>query len=130
MVSGGRARRLRWTALLALGASALAGPAAGQAVTRYAGRVERVDLLAGKVVVSELAARGELRQHTVAVGEETAVQTAARARPWQVRGTRGYHEEPVSLADLLAGDFVVVEVVREGERLWARRITIVEPGTR
>jgi hypothetical protein len=43
-----------------------------------------------------------------------------------MRGTRAYGEIPVSLADVLIGDYVVVEAVEEAGRMLALRITIVE----
>lgn len=106
---------------------ALALPsAAADRVFRYSGKVERVDLDEGLVVVDELAARGQRRRHELHVGPDTPILTAARLRPWEMRGTGAYEEVPVSLLDLLKGDFVVVESTEEGGRLVAIRITIVE----
>jgi hypothetical protein len=97
-----------------------------QPVVRYSGRVERVDLDAGLVVVSELAGRGKPRRHAFHVAPETPIVSAARLRAWQIRGNRLYEEVPVSLVDLLDGDFVVVDSVADGPRAVALRITIVE----
>jgi hypothetical protein len=106
---------------------ALALPsAAADRVLRYSGKVERVDLDGGLVVVDEMAARGQRRRHQLHVGPDTPILTAARLRPWEMRGSAAYEEVPVSLLDLLAGDFVVVESVEDGGRLLAVRITIVE----
>lgn len=95
-------------------------------LARYSGRVERVDLGDGVVVVDELGARGRHQRHEFHVDAETAIVSTGRVRPWQMRGTRAYEEVPVSLADLLSGDFVVVESMVEGGRAIALRITIVE----
>jgi hypothetical protein len=117
-------RRAAATAALLL---ALALPsAAADRVLRYSGKVERVDLDGGLVVVDEMAARGQRRRHQLHVGPDTPILTAARLRPWEMRGSAAYEEVPVSLLDLLAGDFVVVESVEDGGRLLAVRITIVE----
>lgn len=99
---------------------------AGERVLRYSGKVERVDLVEGLVVVDELAAKGQRRRHELYVSPETPIFSAERLRPWQMRGPRAYEEIPVSLADLLTGDFVVVESSEEGGRTVALRITIVE----
>jgi len=116
-------RRIAAAALLL----ALALPsAAADRVFRYSGKVERVDLDEGLVVVDEMAARGQRRRHQLHVGPDTPILTAARLRPWEMRGTEAYEEVPVSLLDLLTGDFVVVESTEEGGRPVAIRITIVE----
>jgi hypothetical protein len=81
------------------------------------------------VVVEELAAKGRSVRHEVHVGAETPIVVAVRLRSQDMRGPNAYGEVPVSLADVLAGDFVVVESVEESGRARARRITIVEsPG--
>jgi hypothetical protein len=126
-LSSGRpqtARRVRRVALALVGLVGVAMPAVGggQPVTRHSGRVERVDIDEGLVLVSELAARGRARQHAFVVGPDTAIVTSARLRPWQ-----SYGEIAVSLVDLLSGDFVVVDSVADGARMVALRITIVEP---
>jgi hypothetical protein len=102
----------------------LAAPAA-ERVVRYSGRVERVDLGEGLVVVDELAARGQRRRHELYVAPDTAILTTARARPWAVRSD-AFEEETVSLVDVITGDFVVVETTQEGGRPVALRIVIVE----
>jgi hypothetical protein len=105
----------------------LPGPTtAGERVLRYSGRVERVDLGEGLVIVDELAARGLRRRHELYVSFDTPIVTAERLRPWEMRGSRAYEEVPVSLVDVLTGDFVVVESTEEGGRPVALRITIVE----
>jgi hypothetical protein len=117
--------RRRTAAAALLLALALPSVAADR-VLRYSGKVERVDLDEGLVVVDEMAARGQRRRHQLHVGPDTPILTAARLRPWEMRGTGAYEEVPVSLLDLLTGDFVVVESVEDGGRLLAVRITIVE----
>ncbi len=111
-----------------LGLLLLLLPALGapQHVIRHSGRVERVDIDEGLVVVDELAERGQRRRHEFHVGPETPIVSAGRLRPWQVRGSRAYEETPVSLVDVLAGDFVVVDSTIERGRAVAVRITIVE----
>ncbi|HSE95956.1 MAG TPA: hypothetical protein VLD61_08690 [Methylomirabilota bacterium] len=105
---------------------ALATAAAGQAPQRYSGKVERVELDPGMVVVNELGARGRQFRREVHVGPDTPIVSAGRLPPWQMRGPRAYGEVPVSLADVLIGDYVVVEAVEEAGRTLALRITIVE----
>ncbi len=117
-------RRLTAVVTLLL-AAALPGDAADR-FFRYSGKVERIDLDEGLVVVDELAAGGQSRRHELRVGPETPILTAARLRPWEMRGATAYQEIAVSLLDLLAGDFVVVESTEEDGRLVAVRITIVE----
>jgi len=117
-------RRLAALVLLLL-AAALPGDAADR-VFRYSGKVERIDLDEGLVIVDELAARGQRRRHELRVGPDTPILTAARLPPWEMRGTGAFQEIAVTLLDLLAGDFVVVESTEEDGRLVAVRITIVE----
>jgi hypothetical protein len=106
--------------------TALPADGAAQQVVRYSGKVERVDIEEGLVVVHELGAKGASRRHEVRVPPETPIVTAARLRPWEMRGSRGWEEVRVSLVDVLAGDFVVVDSLMEGPRAVALRITIVE----
>jgi len=113
-------------ALAGLGDALLPAVSPAQHVTRHSGRVERVDIDEGVVVVSELAARGRPRHHAFVVGPETAIVSAARLKPWEMRGSGAYEEVTVSLVDLLSGDFVVVDSVTAGARTVALRITIVE----
>jgi hypothetical protein len=124
------AHRIGRTALALAGLVGAVLPAvsAGQPVTRHSGRVERVDIDEGLVLVSELAARGRARQHAFVVSPDTAIVSSVRLRSWQ-----SHDEIAVSLVDLLSGDFVVVDSVADGPRLVALRITIVEaraPGRR
>jgi hypothetical protein len=115
-------RILALAAILAL----LPAPGLAQRALRYSGKVERVDLGDGRVVVEELAEKGQRRRHEVYVDRDTPIVSAVRLRAWEMRGRGAYDEVPVTLADLLAGDFVVVESTEEGDRPVARRITIVE----
>ena len=128
-----RRRTSRWVAG-ALGLLLWGLPAVGaaQQIQRYSGKVERVDLGEGRVVVQELAEKGRVRRHDVHVSPDTPIVSAGRLRPWEMRGSRAYDEIPVSLVDLLTGDFVVIESVQEEGLTIARRITIVEstPRTR
>lgn len=111
---------------------ALAAPSAVGAdrVLRYSGRVERVELVEGLVVVDELVARGARRRHELHVNPDTPIVSAARLRPWEMRGAAAYREVPISLVDVLAGDFVVVESVEEAGRAVVQRITIIESSRR
>jgi hypothetical protein len=104
--------------------------AAAQQVIRYSGKVERVDVQESIVIVTELAARGKSRRHEVHVPPETLIVSASRLRPWEMRGGHAFEEVSVSLVDLLAGDFVVVDSVIDGARAVALRITIVEDRSR
>jgi hypothetical protein len=116
-----------WTAAVALALSGLALPGAAEPpLLRYSGKVERVDLGEGLVVVNELAARGHRVRREVYVEMDTPIVTAARLRPWQMRGASAYEEVPVTLVDVVTGDFVVIESMEAGGRPVARRITIVE----
>lgn len=108
--------------LLALGL----GVDGGERVLRYSGKVMRVDLGEGVVVVDELAARGHRRRHELHVAPDTPIVSAGRLRPWEMRGDRAFEEVPVTLVDVVTGDFVVVETTEEDGRLLALRITIVE----
>ena len=99
----------------------------GQRLRRHSGRVARVDLTVGLVVVEELAERGRMVLHEVIVGPTTPIVVASRLRPREMRGPRAFEERSASLADLLEGDFVVVEGAEADGGFVARRITIVEP---
>lgn len=112
--------------MLAALLAGLAATAVAQQVLRYSGRVERVDVREGIVVVIELAARGRERRHEVHVRPDTPIVSTARLRPWEMRGAHAFEDVNVSLVDLLAGDFVVVDSMTDGPRAVALRITIVE----
>lgn len=85
-----------------------------------------VDLAVGLLVVGELAVRGRPARHEVHVSPETAIVSAGRLRPRDMRGPNAYGEVPVSLVDVVVGDFVVVESIEQDGRIQALRITIVE----
>ncbi len=113
-------------ALCALLTLAAPPPAGGQAFLRYSGRVMEVDLGRGLLLVEELGRRGLPIRHQVRVEEETPVVTASRLRLGDMRGRSAFGEMPVSLVDVLVGDFVVVEGDDRGGLTVARRVTIVE----
>ncbi len=103
------------------------GPArtlSGATFVRYSGHVMEVDLSRGILVVEELGRRGQVIRHEVRVEAATPLIAASRQRG---RGT-AFGELPVSLVDVLVGDFVVVEgEVEEGQgETRAHRVTIVE----
>jgi hypothetical protein len=52
--------------------------------------------------------------------------TASRLRLGDMRGQSAFGEVPVSLVDVLVGDFVVVEGEDQDGLTVARRVTIVE----
>jgi hypothetical protein len=115
-------------ALLAVVALALlVPPAAGQAARRYSGRVARVELAEGVLVVETLGSRGRPERHAVQVSPETVIVSAARRRPHEMRGPSAFSEVPVELVDVVAGDFVVVETTGGAGLEAALRVTIVEP---
>ena len=93
---------------------------------RYAGRVEEVDLREGVVIVEELGRRGRPERHEVRVGPETPVLSVERLPAYAMRGSNAYGETPVTAADILVGDYVVVESVEREGRAVALRITIIE----
>jgi hypothetical protein len=112
--------------LVAGGLAPGALPAWAEALHRYSGRVTDIDLGRGVVVVEELGRRGRSIRHEVQVEAETPLVAASRLRPADMRSSAAYGEIAVSLADVIVGDFVVVEEVDlEGHRV-VRRITIVE----
>jgi hypothetical protein len=124
----GRARVRRSIACLLV--AALAGgalPAAGQGARRFSGRVERVDLTEGILVVESLGSRGRPERHAVHIGPDTPIVSAARRRAHEIRGVHAYAEVPVELVDVLTGDFVVVETAVGLSEEVALRVTIVEP---
>jgi len=132
---GHRRRRSRTgaaalAAALALFAGALAESprpvARAQALQRYSGHVVDVDLIRGRLVVEELGRRGLPVRREVEIEQETPLVSTSRMRPGDMRGASAYAEIPVSLADVVVGDFVVVEAVDLDGRWLARRITIVE----
>jgi hypothetical protein len=85
-----------------------------------------VDLGRGLLLVEELGRRGLPIRHQVRVEAETPVVTASRLRLGDMRGRSAFGEMPVSLVDVLVGDFVVVEGDDEAGLTVARRVTIVE----
>jgi hypothetical protein len=99
-------------------------------VRRFSGRVERVELADGVVEVHELAARGRTLRHLVHVDADTPIVSSSRLRAAEMRGPSAYGEVPVSLVDVLAGDFVIVEAEERDGRQVARRVTIVETPAR
>jgi hypothetical protein len=105
---------------------AAAWPLAGEGLQRYSGRVIGIDLGLGTLVVEELGRRGLPIRHEVHVGAETPVVTATRLRLGDMRGQSAFGEMPVSLVDVLVGDFVVVEGEDLEGQTRARRVTIVE----
>ncbi len=127
---GRRARAfaaLAWLAAVAGLMPLLHAPGAGaEALQRYSGRVVEVDLGRGIVFVEELGRRGLVVRHEVLVEVDTPVVAASRLRLGDMRGRSAFGELPVSLADVLVGDYVVVEGVDLGGQTVARRITIVE----
>jgi len=105
---------------------AAASPVAGETLHRYSGHVMGIDLSRGTLVVEELGRRGLPVRHEVRVEAETHVVTATRLRLGDMRGQNAFGEVPVSLVDVLIGDFVVVEGVDLGGQTVASRVTIVE----
>jgi hypothetical protein len=103
-----------------------APPARGQSAQRYSGRVMEVDLWRGLLLVEELGRRGIPVHHQVRVEAETPVVTASRLRLGDMRGQSAFGEMPVSLVDVLVGDFVIVEGEDQEGLTVARRVTIVE----
>jgi hypothetical protein len=85
-----------------------------------------VDLERGVLVVEELGRRGVPTRHQVRVEAETPMVTASRLRLGDMRGQSAFGEVPVSLVDVLVGDFVVVEGEDQDGLTVARRVTIVE----
>jgi hypothetical protein len=104
----------------------MAPPARGEGLRRYSGHVVEVDLGRGVLVVEELGRRGLPLRHEVRVEAETPVVAASRLRLGDMRGRSAFGEMSVSLADVLIGDFVVVEGVDLDGQTVARRLTIVE----
>lgn len=130
-----RSGHLRPAALACLAGALLAGwgavgPLGAEALRRYSGRVTEVDLVQGLVVVEELGRRGLAVRHAVRVEADTPLVSTSRLRPRDMRGSGAFAEVPVSLADVLPGDFVVVEAVELGGHSVARRVTIVETDRR
>lgn len=100
--------------------------AQAEAVQRYSGRVLEVDLIRGRLVVEELGRRGVPVRREVRIGVETPLVSASRLRARDMRSANAYGEVPVSLVDVLVGDFVVVEAEEHDGESLARRVTIVE----
>jgi hypothetical protein len=117
---------LTWLAAAAALVLAHAPEARTEGLVRYSGRVVDVDLGRGIVLVEELGRRGLAVRHEVLVDTDTPVVTASRLRLGDMRGRSAFGELAVSLADMLVGDFVVIEGVDLGGQTVARRITIVE----
>lgn len=107
-------------------------PTAGgaQPPQRYSGKVERVELGDGLVVVDELGRGGRRLLHEVYVDPDTPIVSSGRIPAHQIQTGAAYGELAVTLADLLTGDYVVVEAIERAGRMMARRITIVEPPRR
>jgi hypothetical protein len=108
--------------LLGLGAAVVQ---AGERVQRYSGRVERVELIEGLVIVDEMGAKGHRLKHQLYVSADTPIVTSGRLA-WAA----AFHEVPVTLVDLITGDFVVVESTEADGRMVAIRIVIVEGAKR
>lgn len=99
----------------------------GSAGPRHAGIVQAVDATRGVVTLSELAEAGRLRVLTVQVAPETRILRARRLPADQLTDLRhAFQEEPIPLAALRPGDFVVVELARRGETV-ASTLTLAVP---
>ena len=113
-----------WLIGLVLGSTlslAFGGP-----IQRQVGKVEQVDLEEGLIILDQLVTRGRHLRRLIYVRPDTEILAARRLRPWEMRGTQAFEEIPVTLPDVVTGDFVVVESLQEGSRAVARRITVVE----
>jgi hypothetical protein len=115
-------RAAGWAGILLVGL--LVWPPAPRAwePVRHSGKVERIDLAEGIVVVGQLARHGNPERRVIHVGDDTPVVTVRRPRPWD-----SYEEIRLSLLEVLVGDFVVVESVEREGRLLALKITVLEP---
>lgn len=100
-------------------------PAFGSQNLRHAGKVEQIDLAGGFLVVDQLVRQGTHERRVIHIADDTPVVTAHRPRSW---GT--FEESELTLVEVLVGDFVVVESIEHDGGLWARKITVVEPGRR
>jgi hypothetical protein len=119
----------RWAgAGAALAATLTLVPLATGGERRYSGQVHHVDLERGVVTVTELADRGREALHAVRVAPDTPIVSSARRRAWEMSGSGAFDAVPVSLVDLLEGDFVVIESLARDEGDLAIRITVVEAG--
>jgi hypothetical protein len=116
----------KWGVLAALLSVGLAVAGLADTPRRYSGKVLEVDLVEGRIVVESLGARGRRERHLVHVTPDTLLVSASRFRPRDMRGPNAFGELPVSLVDLLVGDFVVIEALDREGRESAGRITIVE----
>lgn len=116
-----------WLAVAAAaGGSGWPAPLRAEALHRYSGQVTEIDLGRGLLVVEELGRRGVPVRRETRIAPDTPVVSASRLRPGDIRGGSAFGEMPISFADVLQGDFVVVEaVVLDGDWI-ARRVTIVE----
>jgi hypothetical protein len=126
MRRAGPVTRIALLLAMLLAWSAPGPPRSASAVTfvRYSGHVMEVDLGRGVLVVEELGRRGQTIRHQVVVESDTPMIAASRQRG---RST-AFGELPVSLIDVLVGDFVVVEgeLLEEQGQTLAHRVTIVE----
>ena len=115
-------------ALLSLAAMAWAG-----SELSVSGTVTSIDLANGILVVTEMGpwtiTNGEtvMTRRTFALTARTEFARVSRSdSPAPTGWTGDFVEAPAALDQLRPGDFVTVEVQRDGARLIARRVTLVE----
>ena len=125
--------RLR-SVLVALGvlaALACSGPwpSPVQAAERHSGTVVKADPQASVLVIEELGAAGKTQQLRVKVRAQTRLVLSERIPDSEVTDpAHPFKDTAIRLSDVRPGDFVVVEVTREGQAPVASAVTVTFRG--
>lgn len=130
-----RRQMVRMAGLLAVALGTLALPGrAGASEVKHSGTILAINKAAGTIVLGEMGPwRGtegvtEITRRTILVTSATAFARVERAPgPPATRGIGEFVEAPLGPWEVKEGDFVTVQVQREGERLTAAKVTVVAP---
>ncbi len=123
--------RSKVVALGVLAALACSGawPSPVHAVERHAGTVVKVDPQANVLVLEELAALGKKQEIRVKVQAQTRLVLSERIPDSEVTDpAHPFKDTAIRLSDVRPGDFVVVEVTREGQAPVASAVTVTFRG--
>ena len=96
------------------------------ATTRHTGTV--VDVGRDSLVVDELGRAGKEQRLHLAVTANTRVVESER-NPHASSAQDEFTEKPIALTDIKKGDFVVVDVSREGKKLVAETVMVTLRGS-
>jgi hypothetical protein len=105
--------------------TAVAQPAVVASGERHSGTVTAVDPKARILIVEELAEEGKVKHLRVLVAPDAQLLLSERIPDREVTDfARLFRDTPLVLSQIRPGDFVNLDVERNGETLVARSITV------